>query len=700
MKTRNELTSNLNKHPHLIEPERRVLKVALKAPFRRCFDYLPPIEQNIITSHSIHSTNPIPSPLILPGMRVRVPFGKSERIGMVVEIAEHSEFELDKLKNIHEILDPQPLFSESLLKLIHWASDYYHCPLGEVFERALPTWLRKGNIIEHPSKQYHDKVFEEKALKKILNQEQEHAVTAICKKFGQYQTFLLDGITGSGKTEVYLQVIEKTLEENKQALILVPEIGLAPQMLERFEARFNVPIALLHSSVSEKKRYIAWNMARTGEAPIVIGTRSAAFIPLYQPGIFIIDEEHDPSFKQQEGFRYHARDLIIMRASIEQVPVVLGTATPSLESLQNADLGRYKPLRLSQRAGDAKPPMVQILDIRHKKLDEGLSAQLIQEIKQTIDKNEQVLLFLNRRGFAPVLMCFDCGYVSPCQHCDARLTLHYQPKRLRCHHCDASLPVYTHCPQCQSTQLHPLGVGTERLEAALMQHFSNHSLVRIDKDTTRRKGTLEQAVEQVRSGQAHILFGTQMIAKGHHFPNVTLVAILDIDNALFSSDFRSTERLGQLLTQVAGRAGRASKLGTCLLQTCHPEHPLLKILLNQGYRAFAEHILSERKMANLPPFSYQALIRSDAKTNQEAFLFLQSLKKEILSLKHPSIELFGPVTAPMEKRAGRFHAQLLLQSKERSAIKRIMKTVMETVENLNSGNKIRWSLDIDPQEML
>lgn len=659
-----------------------ILRVCIRTTLRKNFDYLPPQNQ---------------SQSMAPGMRVRVPLGKSERIGIITEIVQQSSCDLHKLKPVIEIIDKEPLFPNSMLKLIDWASHYYHWPESEVFECALPALLRRGHPLNVDNKNDNNRPdIDINRDKKILNKQQEVAAHAIVSSLGQFQVFLLEGVTGSGKTEVYFQAIEKALSLNKQAMLLVPEIGLAPQMLERLLARFNVPIAMMHSSLSEKKRFLAWNMARTGEAPIVIGTRSAAFTPLHSPGIFIIDEEHDPSFKQHEGFRYNARDLIIMRANLEQSPVVLGSATPSLETLQNTQSNRYKHLRLSKRAGKAQSPIIKILDIRHKKLEAGLSSDLIYEIKNTLDLGKQAMLFLNRRGFAPILMCFDCGYIAPCKHCDAKLTLHYHPKRLRCHHCEASHPVFEECPTCSSRNLNPLGVGTERLQLALEQHFPNASIVRIDRDSTRKKGSLENAMEKIKQGEAHILLGTQMIAKGHHFPNVQLVAVIDIDNGLFSTDFRSTERMGQLLTQVAGRAGRENTPGICLLQTCHPEHPLLNLLLNKGFPAFSEFLLAERNNAHLPPFSHHALLRSEAKLNHHSLGFLKSIRDFVEKHYAKTLETLGPVAAPMERRAGYFHAQLLIQAKKRGQLQNVLREIVRTAEDLPLAKKVRWSLDVDP----
>jgi primosomal protein N' (replication factor Y) len=537
---------------------------------------------------------------------------------------------------------------------------------------------------------------------KTLNAEQQLAVNSIVASLQSYKPFLLEGVTGSGKTEVYMQAIEQCLAKNLQALVLVPEIGLTPQMLARFESRFSVPIAVLHSSISEKKRATAWKMAKEGTAAIVLGTRSSAFTPLKNPGLFIIDEEHDASFKQQDGFRYSARDLMVMRAYLEKCPIVLGSATPSLESLQNAKIGRYSRLLLPVRAGNAKLPKIQVLDIRHKKLDEGLSAQFIGAMKTHLEQNGQILLFLNRRGFAPTLMCFDCGFVANCKRCDAKLTLHSQSKKLRCHHCEYSCTVYERCPSCQNRNLSPLGVGTERVEAVLQRYFPDKEIVRIDRDSTSRKGKMEEALNKIHKQEAQILLGTQMLAKGHHFPNVTLVGILDIDQALFSNDFRSTERLGQLVTQVAGRAGRSDRLGQVMLQSCHPEHPLLQTLIEKGYTPFADHLLLERRATALPPFSYQVLIRSETKINTQSFNFLKQLKdiaQQSIHKNNLSLQILGPVTAPMEKKDGKYRCQLLLQANKRNALQSLMADLICYLEENSPPRSVRWSLDVDPIDM-
>lgn len=664
-----------------------ILRIAVFSPLRKCFDYLPPPNYEQLSS-------------LEPGVRIQVPFGTKSRIGILCEITHKTDVPISKLKACLEILETKNLFSDSIYQLIHWASNYYHWPIGEVFETALPVYLRTGKKIVEILKASDT---EKKMISSFpqllnLNREQQQASERIIARLNHFQPFLLEGITGSGKTEVYLSAIEAVIKQNKQALILVPEIGLIPQMKARLEC-FSLPIAVLHSGVTEKQRFLAWQKAKNGEAPIVLGTRSAVFTPLLNPGILIVDEEHDASFKQQDHFRYSARDLILKRGSLEHCPVVLGSATPSLETLHNTERTRYQKLCLPKRANEMPTPPIKIIDIRHKKLDQGLSLLLIKHIQHHLDQQGQVLLFLNRRGFAPVYMCFDCGHRAECKHCDAKLTYHFQKKQLRCHHCESILVLYKVCPSCQSQNLHPLGLGTERLEAVLQKHFPTHPILRIDRDTTQKKGSLEAAMEKIKSGEAHILLGTQMLAKGHHFPNLTLVAILDIDNAIFSLDFRSIERLGQLLTQVAGRAGRAHRLGEVLLQSCHPEHPLLQVLLQKGYSYFSDQLLQERKLAKLPPFSHQALIRTQAKKSEQALEFLHILKQESKNLNVNTLQILGPVFAPMERKGGKYQAQLLLQAENRGQLQNLVKNLIEKIEKQSLSRSLQWSLDVDPIEM-
>ena len=538
-----------------------------------------------------------------------------------------------------------------------------------------------------------------------LNEAQQAAVSTVCENPGQFAVYLVDGVTGSGKTEVYLSIIDQVVARGKQALVLVPEIGLTPQLVsrftERFQARLNKPIAVLHSGLSDGERLNAWLMAKQGEAPIIIGTRSAIFTPMLNPGVIILDEEHDLSYKQQEGFRYSARDIAVKRGQLESMPVILGSATPSLESLENARQQRYQQLVLPERAGNASHPDIAVIDVRKQPMVDGLSSLLINAMKRHIDNGGQVLLFLNRRGYAPVLLCHDCGWVSKCKRCDAHMTMFFDRgnPRLRCHHCGAERPADHQCPECESSELNPVGSGTERLEETLQRQFPKTGITRIDRDTTRRKGAMQSLLDSVHEGSSRILVGTQMLAKGHHFPDVTLVGIVDVDQGLFSADFRATERMAQLIVQVSGRAGRAEKAGQVLIQTHHPDHPLLKVLLDEGYPSFANAALEERRQAQLPPFRYLALLRAEATDVNLPTNFLQLARELAESIGVKDVFILGPVPAPMERRAGRFRAQLLLQSSSRAELHNLLTPWLQQLENQKMSRKVRWSIDVDPQEM-
>jgi primosomal protein N' (replication factor Y) len=530
-----------------------------------------------------------------------------------------------------------------------------------------------------------------------LNAAQQAAADSIKASLDQNERFLLQGVTGSGKTEVYLDIIEAVIAAGKQTLVLVPEIGLTPQLVRRFRERLGNRIAILHSGLNDRERLCAWSMASAGEAQVIIGTRSAVFTPLTRPGLIIIDEEHDASLKQQDGFRYHARDLAVMRAHRLNIPIVLGSATPSLESLRRCEEGAYRLLRLPQRAGPARPPRIELLDLRRGQQTDGLSGLLIDEIHRHLKREGQVLLFLNRRGFAPTLLCEDCGWIAHCQRCDARMTWHAGSRLLRCHHCGAEQPIPSHCGECDSERLEPLGQGTERIEQTLEETFPGVQIERIDRDSTRRKGALESSLERAHSGESRILVGTQMLAKGHDFPGVTLVGILDCDQGLFSADFRAAERMAQLITQVAGRAGRAERQGEVLIQTRHPDHPLLQTLIHHGFEAFAKELLNERKLAHLPPYSHLALLRVEAQQREAPGHFIDQLLEILPRINQ--VDLLGPVPAPMEKRAGRFRYQLLISAEARAPLHEQLHQLMHFIREMPEARKVRWSLDVDPVEM-
>lgn len=531
-----------------------------------------------------------------------------------------------------------------------------------------------------------------------LNEEQATAVAAMRGPLesGEAKVWLLDGVTGSGKTEVYLQAMEAVLFRGQQVMVLVPEIGLTPQTVARFQQRFDVPIVSLHSGLTDSERLQSWLQARDGGAAIIIGTRSAIFTPCKQLGLMILDEEHDSSFKQQDGFRYNARDLAVKRAHQEGFGVILGSATPSLESLANARAGRYQRLELNQRAGEAQLAQHAVIDLKQQRIHQGLSDQLLATMAKHLEAGNQVLLFLNRRGYASALLCHECGWVSECHRCQANMTLHQQAHLLQCHHCGSQRRIPHQCGACGSTQVISQGLGTEQLEEALAKHFPEYKSLRIDRDSTRKKGQLEKALQAAANGEYSLLIGTQMLAKGHHFPHVTLVSLLDVDGALYSSDFRAPERLAQLYLQVAGRAGREHKAGTVALQTHHPEHPLIQELVNNGYRDFAEAALEERQQALLPPFAAMALLRSEAVSQQSAEAVLQAMANYLNH--HPDVTVIGPMPAPLAKRAGRYRFQLLLHAEQRAPLHAWLQQLLPTLEKLPETRHARWSLDIDPQD--
>ena len=528
-----------------------------------------------------------------------------------------------------------------------------------------------------------------------LNKQQALAFSQLLFQEG-FNVWLLEGVTGSGKTEIYLQYIEEVLKKGKQVLVLVPEIGLTPQTVRRFQARFNVEIDVLHSNLNDTQRLNVWERARTGQSAIVIGTRSALFTQFSDLGLIILDEEHDGSFKQQDGWRYHARDLGIVLAQKLNIPILLGSATPSLESVNNVQNGKYHHLVLSKRAGNATALRQFVIDLKHQRIQNGLSEPLLKRMQEHLEKGNQVLLFLNRRGFAPVLLCHECGWIDECHHCEKPYTYHQHQCVLRCHHCGAQKTVPMQCGHCGSTHLVTTGLGTEQLEETLKARFPQYNIARIDRDSTARKGKLEGYLEDIQQGKSQILIGTQMLAKGHHFPNVTLVALVNVDNALFSLDFRAEERLAQLYVQVAGRSGRAEKQGEVVLQTHYPDHPLLTTLLEKGYQAFAEETLKLRHNMGLPPFSFQALFKAQCRHSEEAENALSQLASFFYEQKIEGLQVLGPIPAPFSKKAGQYRWQLLLQHASR---KQLQAALSRYSPELIKSSQVRLILDVDPLDL-
>jgi len=578
-----------------------IVEVAISIPLHRTFDYL--CDQEIET-----------------GVRVKVPFGAKKVIGIVLSNKDKSEFK--KLKSIEEVLDVSPILDTPILNFLFWAAKYYHHPIGEVLLAAMPKNLRLGKpavikkVIGLPNKI--------QAPDFDITEEQDRAIKAILAKQNAYHGFLLHGVTGSGKTEVYLRITQEILNQGKQVLVLVPEIGLTPQMISRFESRLDTRVVAIHSQLNETQKLDAYLLAKETQAGVILGTRSAIFAPMPNLGLIIVDEEHDGSFKQQSSFRYSARDLSFIRAKQADIPLVLGTATPSLESLKNAMDNKLTRLTLANRAGGAIMPKVSLIDMRSN-FDGVLSKLLIEKMQQYLAKGRQVMLFINRRGYAPVYFCTECGWKSECSHCNASMIYHRHINRLKCHHCgDEKMPEKT-CPDCSQSTLEIYGYGTERLEETLGSHFPDTPIIRIDRDTTRRKKALAQHLEKINSGDPCIIVGTQMLAKGHDFSNLAMVGILDIDGGFLSINFRATEYLAQLLIQVSGRAGRGLEQGEVVIQTRYPDHPMFNYVLSNRYTQFASGLLKQRMSAAMPPFAHQALLCANAKNKQNAQEFLQEV---------------------------------------------------------------------------
>ena len=571
---------------------------------------------------------------------------------------------------------------------------------------ALPNWRRaakglldKGAIefFESRAQEFDESVLDEAQAGPTLNKDQQAALETL-RGSDRFDAYLLDGVTGSGKTEVYLQRLQDVLDSGKQALVLVPEIGLTPQLVSRLRSRLGLEPALLHSGLSDSARLAAWRAASSGAARLVVGTRSAIFTPLKNPGLIIVDEEHDQSFKQQEGLRYSARDLAIAKAKHLDIPVILGSATPTLEMLHHCRNGSYKHIVLPARAGAAAPPQLYLIDTTRTPAIDGISEPLAAAIAKHLRSRGQVLIFLNRRGFAPALICNSCGHVAGCDRCDSRLTVHAKRQQLRCHHCGLCRPLDDICEECHEV-VKPLGEGTERIEGVLQKRFPDAVVSRIDSDSTQRKGAMQEALTNATSGQANILVGTQMLSKGHHFPNLTLVGIVNADQGLFGTDFRSSERMAQSIIQVAGRAGRETRAGEVLIQTAFPENEFWATLMDGGYKEISEAALAERETTRWPPFTRLALLRSSAHKQSDAHQFLELARHHLASHPSDSLRVLGPVDAPMARKAGRFRAQLLLQSSDRATLHRMLSELRLLLEGDPISRKVRWSIDVDPVEL-
>ncbi|MCP5267634.1 MAG: primosomal protein N' [Zoogloeaceae bacterium] len=662
-----------------------IVRVALDVPLHRCFDYLAP--------------EATPADV---GRRVRVPFGRRSVIGVIVELPEHSDFLPAQLKPVEEIL-PEPVLPAAWFRLARFCASYYQAPLGEVMLSTLPAGLRR--IAPPKARQPKPpKTLPQPSPSPELTQEQVVALETIRAGGTGFQPYLLFGVTGSGKTEVYLQLLADVLQAGGQALLLVPEINLTPQLEGRIAARFPAAgMVSLHSELTEAARLRNWKAAASGSARIVLGTRLAVFTPMPDLALIIVDEEHDPSFKQQDGMRYSARDVAVFRAHDGKVPIVLGSATPSLESWANATApemrNRYKLLTLKARAVDqSRLPAVQRIDLRREKTEEGLSGILLEAIEKRLARGEQSLVFLNRRGYAPVLACTACGWISNCKRCAANLVLHMADKRLRCHHCGFEQRVPRTCPTCGNQDIHPFGRGTQRLEEYLAEKFPKARILRADRDVAKSRKQWEALVEKIHAGEADILVGTQMLAKGHDFPKLTLVGVVGADAALFAADCRAPERLFAQLMQVAGRAGRAALPGEVLIQTQYPDHPLYAAIVAHDYAAFAATQLAERKMAGFPPYSYQAMLRAEAPQMADAIAFLATARAWPEIEHYPAITLYDAVPMRMARLANLERGQLLIECASRPALQAFLSVWREAIEGIKAPSRLRWHLEVDPLE--
>ena len=741
-----------------------ILRVAVPVPVHDSFDYLWP-----------QSAPPPPV-----GCRVRVPFGRQEKIGVVLAHPQEPARADLKLRAISAVLDTQPVLDQELLDLLVWCAQYYHHPIGEVLIHALPAKLRQGRAADHQDVQVvlseagrienietiarrapkqaeilrllqdsgrasktaltalgvspdalkrlgekglvnfetvsttpdlvgksvtADAIAVERpstdAKRPTLTADQQQAIASIRAQSDRFGTHLLFGVTGSGKTEVFLRLIEQCLEQGQQTLLLVPEISLTPQLVGRLAARFGTTLAVLHSGLTDGSRLNAWRAARNGAARLIVGTRSAVFCPLPNAGLIIVDEEHDPSLKQQTGFRYSARDLAVYRGRTLDVPVVLASATPSLETFRNARDGRYSDVRLPSRIGSAGTPAMHVIDMRHHASRNGLSTPLGAHLERHLARGNQVLLFLNRRGFAPALYCPECEAVADCRRCDAHLTVHARVAKIRCHHCGHEEVLKWACPTCGQERV-ALGEGTQRITNELATLFPDQNIARLDRDALTTRESLGDILRDVASGETGIIVGTQLLAKGHDFPGVTLVAILNADQGLFGTDFRAEERLAQTILQVAGRAGRRDKPGEVIIQTHFPQHPLLVSLLDHDYAAFADAALRERSAAGWPPFTHLAAWRAEASHKQPAVDFLRHLRQEAeayaVSNALPVLVL-GPSPNTLERVGGRYRFQLLFQCEQRAPLHALIEFCLAAITTWPQARRVRWAIDVDPLEL-
>ncbi len=726
------------------KPGTDCVEVALDIPMRQTFSYLSGSESIEI------------------GMRVRVPFGRRQMIGVVTGHGNHSSGGY-KLKPIESVLDQQPIFSKSLIRLIDWIARYYHHPEGEVWRAAMPKILRQGLPLDHgiaepyyrleensrdwaeetkraPVQQKiirclvkHDRNISVRVLRKevpnargavtallkkhclseysrlpeklesqpkvspkVLSEEQQQALNTLSLDSKTFSCRVLEGITGSGKTEIYFSLIDQALASGLQSMVMVPEIALTDQLLNRFVARFGERVVHVHSAMNDAQRHRHWWMLAKGKADIVLCTRSGVFLEFNKLGLIVIDEEHDSSFKQHEGLRYHARSVAIKRAQIENIPIILGSATPALESVYNIEQGRFPVARLGNRIGRSQLPDIGMIDLNQQRADAGLSPAAIEALQQTLDQKQQALVFINRRGYAPVLYCPACQWMAQCKRCDAQMTTHTGHHSLQCHHCGAIQSLPQLCESCGEAGLVELGEGTQKIEEQLNASFPHACIQRFDRDNLNTANKLKQAMARVHSGEIDILVGTQLLSKGHDFAGVSLVLVINADQGLHSIDFRAPELMVQQLIQVAGRAGRGEKKGRVLIQTHFPDHPYLLAVQQHDYRQFAHQELQQRSLAGFPPYRFMALWRARSQDADFVINFLKMVAQIGTDIKLQNVQCFDPVPSPMFRRGGQYHAQLLVSADKRSNLHRWLESWIFEVEQRRESRRLHWSIDIDP----
>jgi primosomal protein N' (replication factor Y) len=643
-----------------------ILAVAIKTPLYKSFDYAS-------------------SQKVCAGSRVLVNFAGRKVIAIVLQIKDKSEF---KLKDIIEIIDEKPILDNNSLKLINWCSQYYSQPIGEVAFASIPKNLRIGKepFIKKPIE---IKPQEDQQI--TLNTEQNIAIDSVKKSLDEYQAFLLHGITGSGKTEVYLQIAKEVLKSGKQVLVLVPEIGLTPQMINRFANRLNTEVVAIHSSLNQTQKLSSWTQAKNGECGVVLGTRSAIWTPLPNLGLIIVDEEHDTSFKQQSTPRYNAKSLAFMRSKNTNIPLILGSATPSVETLKLLIDNKITHLLLKNRASGSLPTTTITSMVGEV---EVISNTLSQKITSHLASGNQVMLFINRRGYAPIYHCTSCGWQAECEACEKPLIYHRDTHKLKCHSCDKTIHPMSSCGGCGANTLQVVGYGTQRLEESLESKFKGVEVVRIDRDSTVKKAEFDKKLTRIRTGEPCIVIGTQMLAKGHDFPKITLVGVLDSDGSLLSTAFRATEYLAQLLIQVSGRAGRGVNKGEVVIQTKYPDYPIFNFVKNHNYAGFVKGLLKERKNALMPPFSYNALICGNSKIEEKAKNYLLSCKKILEAIQIDGVNIFSVIPASPPKKADYYYYHLNLYSTDRQKLSQVLKTFLEYLPKQEYG--VRYFIDVDP----